>query len=521
MKVKENLLAALAIMAFSVGVAVGGVYADDPVIHSLPGGGWWVASQVMNVSDMYTATVMFKPVRGLGVTDTLSAEPLSLSIDPGASETLMPGEQFGNLAMDEGFKGSAVVASDQPILGIGSIANNPIGDIGISDGRAAAQYAAVASSAVDTRLAFPVVKNDYKGKSTTFYVQTVRAGTVYATYSMNLGKDVYTTSVTTNLDGQMATFSPDDVAKIPITCKPPDFTCLGAVVFTSTVQMAGMYVEHNTAESPAQVLLSTRGFTPRDFDTTIMVPVVKSMWKGRTTGIQIINVGSTHSTITFTLAYQDGVVDPGAAGVVTYTNVAPGSSDTFFPGNHGIFKGPLPPDGSPIDDEFVGAATITSDQPMAVIVNENDFDAPERTKQTTFAAFTQKSATSAVLFPLVKEDFKGNQTGLQIANVGNNPVMLKAEYALNTGTFEVDENAEAVSIVVQPGESFTFYAVTHPDWWSGAYTDYAGGVGAATVRATPVGGGDARIVGIAQEAELPPGGGRDYLDTKNYEGFNQ
>jgi hypothetical protein len=39
-----------------------------------------------------------------------------------------------------------------------------------------------------------------------------------------------------------------------------------------------------------------------------------------------------------------------------------------------------------------------------------------------------------------------------------------------------------------------------------------------TVNAT--GTGETSIVGIAQEAEWPAGG-LGYLDTKNYEGFNQ
>jgi len=175
-----------------------GAYAQGPGISSLPGGGWWEASQVMNVGDDIAHTIL-TPIVGLDVSG-VSAEPASADIEVGASHTFMPG-MYGDMIMDDGFKGSAIVSSDQPIVAIGSIANNLIGDLGVSGGRAAAQYPGISQDAVDTTLAFPLVKNDYKGKTTTFYIQTVEAGTIYVTYSMNEGADTYTASATTTEDG--------------------------------------------------------------------------------------------------------------------------------------------------------------------------------------------------------------------------------------------------------------------------------------------------------------------------------
>jgi hypothetical protein len=499
-------------------LGVEGIYANEGEISSLPGGGWWIATQVMNVGND-TASVLFTPILSLetGTLHPPSADPVTEFISQNASTTFMPGS-YGNLVMDDQYKGSAIISANQPVVAIASIANNLIGGdqpepIGIEGGRAAAQYSGIRKEDVATTLNFPVVKNDYKDKSTTFYVQTVQAGTIHVTYSMDQGQSTYKDRVTTNVDGQTATFSPSD-SGVPQSCTDPDFSCLGAATFTSTVLLAGSYVEHNTMDSPAQTLLSTRGFTPRDFDTTVVLPVIKSMWKGRTTGVQIQNVGDTPSTITFTLAYQNGVVSETQP--VRYENVPPGSSVTFFPGNHGIFKGPLPPDHITIDDEFLGAATVTSNQPMVAIENENDFAPPDVTKQTVFAGFPQSIGTPTVLLPLVKEDYNGNQTGIQIANVGTNSVYLEAEYVLDTGPFTVDDRDGP--IIIAPGKSYTFYGVT--EYWTG-YEKYRHGVGAVTIKATPVEGADARIVGIAQEAERLPGGGLEYLDTKNYEGFNQ
>jgi hypothetical protein len=313
----------------------------------------------------------------------------------------MPG-QYGNMpTMDSGYKGSAIVSADQPIVAIGSVANNPIGDIGVAGGRAAAQYPGISQDAVSQSLSFPVVKSDYKGKTTTFFIQTVEPGQVNVTYTMNGGANTYTDSKTTTKAGEMLTFTPADATGLVTGCT--DATCLGAATFTSSVDMAGVYVENNTTESPAQILLSTRGFTAGDFSTTVVNPVVKSCWKGRTTGVQIMNVSATASTITVTLAKAAGTAAVPAAFVAS--DVLPGASVTFFPGNAGTgLEGPFGGVGcSAHPDEFVGAATITSDQNMVAIVNENDFAAANVTKQTVFACFPQSAGTDTVLFPLVKE----------------------------------------------------------------------------------------------------------------------
>ena len=484
--------------------------AQGPGIAALPGAGWWEATQVMNVGGG-TATVQFDPIVGLGVTG-VTAQPASTTINAGASKTFMP--VFGDVAlvMDDGFKGSAIVSSDQPIVAIGALGNNNIGGVlGVSGGRAAAQYPGIGSGAVDTSVAFPLVKNDYYGKTTTFYVQTIQAGTVNAVYTMNNGASTYNDSATTTLDGQMATFSPGDVSGIPSGCT--NATCLGAVTFSASVPLAGIYVEHYSSESPAQVALSTRGFTPGDYDTTVVMPQIKSMWYGRTTGIQVMNVGGASSTITMTLAYQSGVASGADGKDVVWNNVANGASVTFFPGNNGIFGGPF--SGGPAN-EFLGSGTFTSDQPMVAICNENDFAAANVTKQSVYAGFAQSAGTGTVLFPLAKEMYGSNQTGLQVMNVGNDPVTLSAAYVFNTGSFTVDQDSAGATITVQPGSSFTYWGVT---WnWSGAYNSYNGGFGAVTVSAS--GTGETRIVGIAQEAGYPASA-NSYLDTKNYEGFNQ
>jgi hypothetical protein len=508
MKMKKTLFGALVIVSLLVG-AIGAASADEAGVSSLPSGGWWEASLVMNTGDA-EANVVLTPILGLGApTTTFTAETTTIAM--GASYNFMPG-QYGGLDLGDGFQGSAVVSSDQPIVAIGSVANNMIGDIGVSGGRAAAQYSGISQDDVATSVAFPIVKADYKGKTTTFYIQTVEAGTIYATYSMNNGANTYTAMATTTEAGQMATFSPEDATGMPTGCST-DVTCVGAATFTSTVQLAGVYAEHNTVDNPGQVLLSTRGFTPGDFGMTVLIPAVKSVWVGRTTGIQIMNVGNAPADIDVTLAYQDGGATAAGGKVINFPLVPAGTSVTYFPGNHTTDDTLLGPFGGGAMNEFLGSATITSLQPMVAIVNENDFAIPTRTKQTVYAGFAAGSDT--VLFPLTKEFYNGNTTGLQIMNIGAGTVTLSADYVCTKNTFAVAVNSAGAPISVASGTSFTFWGVTQ--YWNGAFDAYRGDYCAVSVTATGTG---ATIVGIAQEAEWP-GGGLNYLDTKNYEGFNQ
>ncbi len=497
---KKIVVTLVAIAALLTGVVAVGAQVG---IQDLPGGGWWEASLVQNAGTD-TASVTFTPILGYEVEGSPAAEVKTVDLNAGANVNFMPG-QYGNLTMEDGFKGSAIVSSDQPIVAIGSVANNMIGDIGVTGGRAAAQYPGISQDGVAKSLLFPVVKNDYKGKTTVFYIQTVKAGEVSVTYTMGDGS-TFTDSKTTEVDGQMATFVPADATGMPSSCT--DNTCVGAATFTASVDMAGVYVEFNSGESPAAVLLSTRGFTPDDAGTTVYVPVVKSLWRGRTTGIQIMNAGTEAADITVDISKAGGSAD---AGTYTFEAVAAGSSVTFFPGNHGLFDGPF---GGGAQDEFSGAMKITSAQPVVAICNENDFAGAATTKQTVFAGFSEAAGSETILFPLVKEFYNNNTTGVQIMNVGSADVTITADYVLQNDIFTVDTDAAGDAITIGAGEAFTFWGVTK--YWTGDFDDSTNDFGAVTVKASAGGS----IVGIAQEAENPTGS-IGYLDTKNYEGFNQ
>jgi len=508
----------LMLNVFVAALLVGAV-APTAQVYNLPvDNSWWEATLVQNAGGS-DATLTFTPIHALGADDSVTAIAKTAVISPGNNINFMPG-QYGNITLGDGFDGSAVIQADQAIVAIGSIGNNPIGDIGITGGRAAAQYPGVGHYGIAKEISFPVVKNDYKDKTTVFFIQTVTPGTINVTYIMNEGANEYTASATTTEAGQRATFSPANITNMPSGCS--DATCLGAAVFESTVNMVGVYAEFNTSEVdsegdsiPAQILLATRGFTSRDYDTTVVMPAVKSLWRGRTTGIQIQNVGSSTANVTFTLAYQSGSAS-GADGKTVSFSIEANASETYFPGNHTAEDTLLGPFSGGPENEFLGSATITSDQQIVAICNENEFAAPETTRQTVYAGFAKKNATDTILFPLAKEYYRSNTTGIQIMNVGTGTVSIEASYAFQGSTVAINTDEGGNPISVDPGEAFTFYGVAQSYWDGGVNSTLNDDYGAVTVEAT---GTLPLIVGIAQEAVYP--GASSTLDTKNYEGFNQ
>ena len=84
------------------------------------------------------------------------------ALNPGESYTYLPDSDCPT--MPAGFEGSAVASADQPIAAVVNVANRPVG-------AAAGQYTGTDGSAVSTSIAFPLVKSNHAGRTTTFFIQ--------------------------------------------------------------------------------------------------------------------------------------------------------------------------------------------------------------------------------------------------------------------------------------------------------------------------------------------------------------
>ncbi len=469
-----------AVVVFSfvtiVALIATGIAMADP-----PGSGWWSGEQIQNVGSSQ-ATVQ---IIAYGSGSTYSGD--SRTLNPGASTTYLPADFSG---MPDGFQGAAVVSSDQPIKAIVNVTNRQVGSYGVAGGLAAAQYQGIDSSQAATTVSFPLVKNDFYGKTTTFYIQNAgsSSATITATYKVAAGD--YTKTYTNISANEMVVLNPAD-ANVP-----SGTGSLGALTVTSDQPIAGVVLEHQTSASPATVLQATRGFVPGDFDTKIYAPIVKRGFYNRHTGIQIQNVSSSNVDITVT--YYPVAGCSGGPYTSTYSGLTPGASHTFF-------------DDPNLPSGCLASAVITATGNIVGVVNETFYPsvpAGQQQAQTTYSCIPDKVATTKVSVPLYKNKFYNKTTGLQIQNVGTANATVQLVFTDQNGTSYTLSNE-----TIAPGAAKTYLEL---DNLSGTWSTQPGTGLLMGVIVTA----DQPIVAIANESVYPYDGSVLVQDKNNYEGFN-
>jgi hypothetical protein len=386
MKKGFKILTSITVLAL---LLVGAVSAQG-----IPGSGWWSGEQVQNVGTS-TANVVISAYASGGA----QIYQNTTSLATGASVTFIPSNFSG---MPNGFIGSAIVSSDQPIKAIVNVTNQLAGAFGVAGGKAAAQYQGTESAA--TALYFPLAKNNRFGKTTAFYIQN--AGTAAATASVTFRMDnggVFNFTTPSIPASRMVLVSPAD-AGVP--SSNTNRANIGSMQVTSAQPLAGTVLEYTVGETVATVLQGTRGFTPGDFDNKAYAPVVKNNRFGRFTGVQVQNVSG--GAINVTVTYKGTSSNCLAVNVTdTFNGLANNASKTFvnltgqsnFPNN------------------CSGSATITATGNFVAIVNEANMTGSP-TAGITFSAMPDSTATTKLSMPLFKDRRFGFSSGLQIQNVG-------------------------------------------------------------------------------------------------------
>ncbi len=439
---------------------------------SLPGSGWWVGFQVVNVGTA-NATVV---VTLYDMNSSATYQSASKVIAPNASYTFSP---FNNADWDpdvpDGFIGSAVISADQPVLAIANEQNN------LAGGVAAASYRGITGEQTSTRLLFPLVKHDYGSahRTTTFFVQNASSTTadIYATF--RIGSNTYTKVYSSVPPYKLQVVKPAD-AGVPT-------GVVGSLEITSTVQLAGIYNEHPHTATVANTLLGTNGFSPSAANNLLYVPLFKQNYNTAYSGLQVQNAGTATTTIyvTYTVAY-------GGSGTYPYSLPAgPGQSATFF-------NVPGWPSGT------YGSVIVSADQPLVGIVNETKYSTGQSGVYAAFAANEVKNCASA---PLWKTRWSGTTSGQQSAivvqNVGSLNATVYITFTMTSGTTGVYTPSPRN---VAPGASTTY----GPGPFAGGPPADQPAVGSVEICATQP------IAVLVQETTLPGWTPRDML---NYEAF--
>jgi len=453
-----------------------------------PGGGWWSGEQIQNVGTA-SGTILVTAYD----MNSSSVYESSTTVDAGGAFTFLPTSFAG---MPDGFVGSAIVSSDQPIKGIVNVTNQPTTlpggvVVGVTGGKAAGMYQGTA--APSTELYFPIAKHNRYGATVGYYVQN--AGTASATatavFSMDDG-GVYTFVTPSIGPGKMVYINPA-MAGVPTT--NTNRANVGSLKVTSAQPLAGTAMEQLTTETVATVVFAVRALTPADLSTKAYAPVVKNDRYGRFTGIQVLN--TTAAVITVNINYVGTSVGCKDISTTDTITVQPGKSTTMV-SNQGNFT-----------DNCTGTATLTGTGNFVAIVNENNL-AGFPLAGIAYFALPSTSTTAKVSVPLYKDMRYNATSGLQIQNVGTAAAtnVVATFYCKGAATF----TAVSKPLTIAAGGGFLFYKP-----YELMAASFATPFASTNVNCSAIVTADQPVVAIVNESSTltPP-----MLDDYNYEGFN-
>jgi hypothetical protein len=423
---------------------------------------WTSGFQVQNLNSTAQASILISYYNQDGTQP--AGTPVSDVIPAMGSKTYFP------IHAAEGFNGSVVVESDQPVV---AIANS----IGSTDTTANFYWASTESfDAGSQEVSLPLIMRANAGFSTWFNVQNAGStdATVSVEYIPGSSGSAYTEPPVIIKPGASHTFPQADLAAL-------GDKFVGSAVITSN----NVPVVATVMQVGAKTMLGYNGFTGGG-STQVSLPLIMSNNNGFFTGIQVQNVGTAQTVVTVDYGTNIGGTFNPANDTAT---LDPGESATFLQ-NTGQFLTP----------KYVGSATITSSaQPVVAIVNQLK---PGR--GTAYDGFDSAAATASVSAPLIQYNPSGGWfTGFQVMNVGGSPVDITVDYGANTaGTF----NPSSETATIASGDSYNSLQNTAAWIACGKY------IGSATVTASAGG----QIVMIVNQ--LRGNTGKDTFMT--YNGFN-
>ena len=464
---------------------------------SPPGSGWWSGEVIQNVS----GTAANVSIQAFDANGASTYSTTSVSVPSGGNKAFLPSD-FA--ALPATFSGSGVVTADQDIRGIVNLTNRPVASWGVAGGLAAGQYQA--SGTGSTSLRFPLMKNNFNNKTTTFYLQNAgdTAATITATFYDATSSYVYTSGLVEPY--RMIAISPLDTSPaVPA-------AALGSMVATSAQPLVGVVLEHFTVDNPASLLQATRGFASTEAFTTYYVPVVKYNFNNRFTGISVQNTTAGNIDITVTYKSSTAACNNVSDGPVT---VQPNKSYNFV---H------LSGQPTVLNTSCLASATVVATGNVVAIVNESytptymSANPTKKQESTTYSAFSAAAATTKVVIPLYKENAGNKTTGLTIQNVGAVAATnVVAVFVGPLGTFTTKPQTIAA------GGSLTLLEVSatkNAALWNGTVMPICSTSCATNSLYGVTITADQPIVAIANESVYPFSGAPITQDKNNYEGFN-
>ncbi len=366
---------------------------------------------------------------------------------------------YFTLPVAEGFSGSVVISSDQPIAAISNMMNNEFSAGGAYVGR----------SQGSASVHLPLLMKDHLGSNSWFTLQNTSSTPANVTVNYSDGTRT------------QATLAAHATYNFYQKLEPHTGKVFAAEISSDQPIVAVVFQEDATS------LAIYSGFAKGV--TNPVMPLVNANNYGYRTSIQIQNTGNTETAVT--VSYL-----PSAAGTAcaeTQTIEAKQSVtfalNAFQNGSHSTCKG---------GELFIGSAHVaanSAEQPLTAVVNQFAGSNP-LTHFAAYSSFDPESATQTVRLPLIMDRNDDYYTGINIMNVGLSPTDVECIFIDTTYT---------VTKTLQPNEALT-------DLQTNKIRE--GYVGSATCTAQAA---DAKIVGVVNQLQI--GSSDDQFLV--YEGFNR
>lgn len=338
--------------------------------------------------------------------DGTTAGTTSDTISAGASKTYFPVP-----AVSDGFNGSAVISSDQPVAAITNLLGNYPQYGGSTTG----------FTSGSTSVGLPLIMRGNNGFDTWFNVQNTGNAPANVTINYTPGSSGTAHSETATIQpGAAKTFNQAQTNQL-------GSTFIGSASITSDQPVAAMVNQVGTGSVKA--LLMYDGFTAGS--TSVLAPLVMANNSGFFTGLAIQNVGSGSATVTVDYG-------PNTAGSFNPTDdsvtIAAGGSATLLQ-NGGQWG----------SNKYIGSARISSSsQNLVVVVNQLKIGTVSF--GTAYEGFNPANLTTKVSAPLVMANNGGFYTGIQCQNAGSSSATLTFDYSNNTaGSFNPADETKTVA----------------------------------------------------------------------------
>jgi hypothetical protein len=464
------------VLAFSVFKAPRAAYAQGF------GTTWDSSFQVMNLSasaDAHIQMYYYNPDGSLADMATGYTNPDSDTVLIGRSNTYFP------VHAADGFNGSVVVTSDQPIAVISNLVVN-------TTARGLGSYVAFQNGA--SKIYFPLVMKLNSSNTTTFNVQNT--GSTPADVTVKFYPQA----------GSPFPPIPDILVTIPMGAAHtydmnsigPSSKWIGAVTAevtdTANDSVAGVATTVNVVYSSAYQLATFNAFTAGA--TQVTLPLVQENNGGTRSSANCQNV-SPSTTATISINYTPGPGFP-AKPSEQQVNVPPGGNAVFINDYTNL----------PGKPRFIGSAVVTASPtvPLVCVVNQQT---PSRAWISSYEGFSTTSATGNVLLPLVQSKngnavngFVYTTINLATADGLSHPMQCDFKPAPGFGT-PPPQTGSGASVVFFQNNLF------------GNGTKFIGGAACYLTDASGVG----LFAIVNHTLEISPQPIRDTLSS--YDGFNQ